>query len=101
MPPVIVVDTRTGLAISFDPAKRAWTLAQRGIDFAQALEVFAGDTVELEDRRRDYGESRVLCYGLLGGRMVVIGYVQRGRLRHVFMMRKANGREKARYALDH
>jgi uncharacterized DUF497 family protein len=30
--------------------------------------------------------------------MVVIAYCQRGNVRHVFSMRKANGREKARYA---
>jgi uncharacterized DUF497 family protein len=30
--------------------------------------------------------------------MVVVGYVQRGDIRHVFSMRKANAREKARLA---
>jgi uncharacterized DUF497 family protein len=30
---------------------------------------------------------------MLAGRMVVVGYVQRGSARHVFSMRKANNRE--------
>jgi len=30
------------------------------------------------------------------GRLVVIGYTSRGAVRHVFSMRKANDREKAR-----
>jgi uncharacterized DUF497 family protein len=60
--------------------------------------VFAGVTFELEDTRRDYGEQRILCYGHLQGRLVVVGYVQRGSVRHVFSMRKANAREKARLA---
>jgi uncharacterized DUF497 family protein len=34
----------------------------------------------------------------LGGRMVVVGYTPRGTSRHVFSMRKANDREKARLA---
>lgn len=60
--------------------------------------MFAGVTFEVEDTRRDYGEQRILCYGYLQGRLVVVGYVQRGSARHVFSMRKANAREKARLA---
>jgi uncharacterized DUF497 family protein len=35
---------------------------------------------------------------MLKGRLVVIGYTRRGSARHVFSMRKANEREKARLA---
>lgn len=84
------------MRISYDFAKRGHTLAERGLDFVDAAEVFAGVTVEIEDRRWDYGERRVLCFGHLAGRMVVVGYTPRGEVRHVFSMRKANEREKAR-----
>ena len=47
----------------------------------------------LPDTRRDYGETRMLCFGHLAGRLVVIGYVERGAVRHIFSMRKANERE--------
>ena len=86
------------MRITFDPAKRAKALAERGLDFADAEIVFAGVTVEVEDTRRDYGETRIICYGLLEGRMVVVGYVPRGASRHIFSMRKANGREQERLA---
>lgn len=56
--------------------------------------MFEGDTFEYEDTRQDYGERRVICYGWLHGRMVVVGYVQRGDARQVFSMRKANDRER-------
>lgn len=56
--------------------------------------VFAGRTFEIEDDRKDYGERRVICFGLLEGRLVVVGYTQRGEERRVFSMRKANDREK-------
>jgi uncharacterized DUF497 family protein len=46
------------MEISFDPAKRARTLAERGLDFADAPRVFAGCTVEVEDTRREYGTER-------------------------------------------
>jgi len=86
------------MRLSYDPAKREKTLADRGLDFDDALSIFAGTTVEIEDRRRDYGESRIICYGLLEGRMVVVGYTPRGAVRHVFSMRKANDREQTRLA---
>jgi hypothetical protein len=82
--------------ISYDPAKRQKTLEERGLDFEDAPTVFAGLTFEVEDTRRDYGETRMICYGYLAGRMVVIGYTPRSAVRHIFSMRKANEREKAR-----
>lgn len=86
------------MRITFDPVKRAQALAERGLDFADALHVFSGTCLEVEDLRRDYGESRLICFGLLQGRLVVVGYTPRGADRHVFSMRKANDRAQARIA---
>jgi uncharacterized protein len=86
------------MRLTFDPAKRAKTLAERGLDFADADIVFAGVTVEVEDTRKNYGETRIICYGHLQGRLVVVGYVPRGASRHIFSMRKANAREQERLA---
>ncbi len=86
------------MQITFDAAKRKNTLAERGLDFTDAAVVFAGVTLEIEDTRKNYGEKRVICYGLLQGRMVVVGYAPRGADRHIFSMRKANEREQARIA---
>ena len=85
------------IEITFDPAKRERALLERGLDFCSAVEVFNGKLHEIEDTRRDYGEKRMMCFGYLGGRMVVVGYVQRGNARHVFSMRKANDREQKYY----
>ena len=60
--------------------------------------MFAGLTLEVEDTRQDYGETRIICFGYLAERLVVIGYTPRDGNRHVFSMRKANGREKKRIA---
>ena len=86
------------MPITYDPAKRDKTRRERGLDFADAEIVFAGVTLELEDRRQNYGETRIICFGTLAGRMVVLGYTPRGADRHVFSMRKANEREQARIA---
>lgn len=83
------------MRITFDPVKRAKTLTERGLDFADAALVFAGVTLEIQDERKSYGEKRIICFGLLAGRVVVVGYTPRGADRHVFSMRKANDREKA------
>ena len=84
------------MRVSFDPVKREKALAERGLDFADAEVVFEGVTLEVEDTRKEYGEVRMICYGLLAARMVVIGYTPRGADRHIFSMRKANEREQAR-----
>jgi uncharacterized DUF497 family protein len=60
------------MTISYDPAKREQTLQDRGLDFEDAPLVFAGLTVEVEDTRKDYGERRIICFGQLEGRLVVI-----------------------------
>jgi len=86
------------MRVTYDPEKRQATLRERGLDFEDAELVFASVTLEIEDTRKDYGEVRIICYGLLAGRMVVIGYTPRGTDRHVFSMRKANEREQARIA---
>jgi uncharacterized protein len=84
--------------ITYDPIKREATLAERGLDFEDAATVFAGTTFESDDTRKAYGERRVICFGMLGDRMVVVGYTPRGADRHIFSMRKANDREQTRIA---
>ena len=94
----VFVFTITRMGITFDPAKRDKALMERGLDFADAELVFAGQTLEIEDTRKNYGEQRIICFGLLAGRTVVVGYTPRGADRHIFSMRKANEREKTRIA---
>lgn len=85
------------MRITFDPPKRDATLEERGLDFADAGEVFAGLTLDHEDDRFEYGEQRIITVGYLRGRMVIIVWTPRGDARHIISMRKANDREKARF----
>jgi uncharacterized DUF497 family protein len=86
------------MRITFDPTKRDKALSERGLDFVDAALIFAGVTLEVDDTRKDYGETRVICYGMLAGRLIVVGYTPRGADRHIFSMRKANDREQKRIA---
>jgi len=86
------------IPVTYDPAKRRQTLRERGLDFADAVRVFGGYTLQLEDTRRDYGERRFVTVGRLRGRLVVIVWTPRGDARHIISMRKGNSREEARFA---
>ena len=85
------------MKISFDPAKRDATLSARGLDMAEAAQVFAGPQIEIEDEREDYGERRFIVFGLMNGRMVVCVHTDRGDERRIISLRKANAREQALY----
>jgi uncharacterized DUF497 family protein len=84
--------------LSWDQRKRDWTLAERRLDFADADQVFAGLSFTLTDDRRDYGEPRFITAGHLRGRLVILVWTPRGEVRHIISMRKANDREKKRFA---
>ena len=49
------------MRVTFDSANREKTLAERGLDFADAVLVFSGVTVIVEDTRKSYGETRIIC----------------------------------------
>ncbi len=61
--------------------------------------MLTGITFEFEDLRHECGEPRIISIGFLKGRMVLVGYVPRGRSRHVFSMRKCNAREIKRFSV--
>ena len=82
--------------LEFDRAKRDKTLAERGLDFARADEVFSGATATVVDTRSNYGEPRLNTVGLMDGRLVVV-WTPRGEVRRIISMRKANEREQARF----
>ena len=85
------------MKITFDPAERATTLEERGLDFADAAEGFAGRSIRFEDHRRDYGERRFQTIGFANGPMVIVVWTPRGDARHIISMRKCNAREQTKY----
>ncbi len=85
------------MKITHDPAKRARTLEQRGLDFEDCAEVFAGPTFDMRDDRRDYGEPRMRTFGWLAGRLVSVIWTPRAGARRIISTRYANDREKKAY----
>ena len=86
------------MELEFDPAKRLWTLLERGLDFARAGEVFTGLHLTQMDARRDYREARFITVGQLDLRVVVLVWARRPSGVRVISLRKANEREKALFA---
>ena len=86
------------MQIEFDPAKREKTRRERNLDFARADEVFRARHLTAEDLRQDYNECRYITVGTLGDDLVVMVWTPRGQARRIISMRKANEREKSRYA---
>ena len=87
------------MQIDFDSRKRDQTLRDRGLDFARAVEVFAGRNLTRADVRADYAESRFVTAGWLDARLVVVVWTPRGEVRRIISMRKANEREISKYTL--
>ena len=86
------------MQIEFDPAKREKTRRERNLDFARADEVFRTRHLTAENLRQDYKECRYITVGTLGDDLVVMVWTPRGEARRIISMRKANEREKSRYA---
>lgn len=64
---------------------------------ARAGDVLSGDTLTVEDDRRDYGEQRFITIGFLDAAMVVLVWTPREGTHRIISMRKANEREQALY----
>lgn len=90
------------MKIDYDEAKRLLTLRERGLDFVDAVRVFAGDYLEFADDRHDYGEDRYIAYGELDGRAVAIVWTPRENSRRIISMRHVHDEElkDRRRALD-
>lgn len=82
---------------AWDSTKRADTLRERGLDFADADQAFRGPYLELIDDRFYYGEKRLVRTAMGNGDVVIIVWTQRPNSRRIISMRKANAKETARY----
>lgn len=86
------------MRITYDPAKRDRTFAERGLDFDDAGQVFAGNHLTVADDREGYGEPRYITIGHIASRMVIVVWTPRKGSRRIISMRKANDREQKIYA---
>ena len=82
------------MLFEWDDAKDARNVALRGVGFDAGAAVFAGPVVEWPDARRDYGQVRVRAVGMCNGEVLHVVFTDRGEVRRIISVRKANRRER-------
>jgi len=91
------------MRFTWDPRKSEETLQLRRFDFAFAARIFEQFVVEYEDRRRDYGELRVVAVGIVDDIGLTIVYTERENdfgeaERRIISARRSNKKERRAYA---
>jgi uncharacterized DUF497 family protein len=79
--------------ITWDENKRRLNLRKHGLDFVGCDAIWNHFTVTREDKRFDYGEQRLVCFGILEAVVVVLVYSERLRGPHIISLRKAEKHE--------
>ncbi|GIX27753.1 MAG: hypothetical protein KatS3mg123_1634 [Burkholderiales bacterium] len=85
------------MEITFDPAKNARNIRERGLSFERVAEVDFNTALIYPDTRRDYGETRYLALCYLDKRLHVLCFTETETGIRVISFRKANAREARRY----
>jgi uncharacterized DUF497 family protein len=85
---------------SWDERKRLKNIANHGVDFRGLADLDWGRALIFEDRRRDYGETRLIAMASLDARLHVVVFVERDGDRRIISARKANSREVAFYETE-
>ena len=88
----------TSAAYEWDEAKREANLVKHGVDFVDALGVFADPLrVERVDQRREYAEERRQAVGTVRGQVLFVVYTLRGEVRRLISARRASSNERRAY----
>ncbi len=85
----------------WDADKAQTNLEKHGVRFEVAAMVFCDpDRVTVTDDRFDYGEERLVTFGLIENRLFVVVHVDDGTSQtiRIISARKANTRERGRHA---
>ena len=84
--------------IVWNPAKDARNVQKHGVSLSLATALEWESAVIWPDRRRDYGEARMVGVGYIGLRLHHVVFVDRADERRIISLRKANRREVKHYA---
>lgn len=81
----------------WDLSKEAKNVKERNLDFTTASRIWDGLVLEKVDDRRDHGETRILAFGKIDGRLMAVLFTWRGAARRIISARKANKREQRHF----
>lgn len=86
------------IQLTFDSAKNARNIQMRGMDFNEAANFDWSTALIALDTRQDYSEQRYQALGYVDGDVCMLVFTPRGDAIHVISFRRANKRERIRYA---
>lgn len=89
------------MKIIYDSNKNLSNLQKHGLSLAVASLLEWDCAWVFEDNRFDYGECRMIGYVPIDSRLYCVVYVDRGELRRIISLRKANKREVIAYATNY
>jgi uncharacterized protein len=81
------------MELEWDEEKRNDGLARHGVDFADVVTMDFSTAITIADKRRYYGEERLITYGRVNGRLHVLCWTRRNDRMRIISFRKANDRE--------
>jgi uncharacterized DUF497 family protein len=81
----------------WDPNKELLNVRKHSIDFTTAAVIWDDFVSERTDNRRDYGETRVIAFGVAEGRVLAVVFTWRQAIRRIISARVANSRERELY----
>ena len=85
------------MQFEWDENKRRTNLQKHGVDFVDAVKIFAGFTVTLQDDRFQYDENRFITFGMLKGRVVAVLHTEPQNRIRLISIRKATRNETKAY----
>ncbi|MDA1076106.1 MAG: BrnT family toxin [Proteobacteria bacterium] len=86
------------MTFEWDQAKDAANLKKHGISFDEASRIFSGPVLSRIDDRQDYGETREISLGELGGAVViVVAHTDRNETIRIISARLASRAERKVY----
>jgi uncharacterized protein len=81
------------MQIEFDPVKDASNQAKHGVSLAFAAELEWDDALVWVDTRYEYGELRMIALAPEINVLYYVAFVDRGEVRRIISLRRANRRE--------
>lgn len=84
--------------IEFGPAKDIGNIAKHGVSLRLAEKLEWQWLLSLPDERWDYREQRHIGFAPIDQRVYCVVFTDRGKVRRIISLRKANQRETKRYA---
>jgi uncharacterized DUF497 family protein len=93
----VIVNTITNIKNQFNDVKNIINTAKHGISFANIDDLEWDSAITRQDDRVEYGETRLITYAPLDGRLYCLVWTPRDDVIRPISFCKANAKERRRY----